>query len=602
MALINRTLHNSCSISYLTFPKPLKPISPKLLQCRIIFPRYNATTTNVNVSERKSANYQPNLWTYDFLQSLKHAYADTRYEDRVKVLQEEVRRMIKDESSDIWHKLELINDVKRLGLSYHYDKEISEVLLWFHSSARFNAAIVNRSLHETALCFRLLREYGYDITADIFERFKEENGNFKTSLVSDVKGMLSLYEASFFGYEGEKILDEAMVFSSFHLRDALNKGESSNMVLEEVNHALELPLHHRIQRLEARWYIESYAKRTDSNRLLLEAAKLDFNVVQSTLQNDLQQMSRWWRGMGLASKLSFSRDRLMECFFWTVGMDFEPQFSDLRKGLTKVTSLITTIDDVYDVYGTLDELELFTAAVESWDVKAVQVLPDYMKICFLALYNTVNEFAYDALKEHGQDILPYLTKAWSDMLKAFLQEAKWSRDRHLPRFDDYLSNAWVSVSGIVILTHAYFLLNHNITKEALESLHNYHSLLQKSSIIFRLCNDLGTSKAELERGEAANSIVCYMRENGSSEEGAYKHIHSLLNETWKKMNKDRVSESPFPKAFVETAMNLGRISQCTYQYGDGHGAPDSTAKSRIRSLIIEPIALYEMEAFPQVVY
>jgi len=75
MALINRTLHNSCSISYLTFPKPLKPISPKLLQCRIIFPRYNATTTNVNVSERKSANYQPNLWTYDFLQSLKHAYA-----------------------------------------------------------------------------------------------------------------------------------------------------------------------------------------------------------------------------------------------------------------------------------------------------------------------------------------------------------------------------------------------------------------------------------------------------------------------------------------------------------------------------------------------
>jgi isoprene synthase len=68
--------------------------------------------------------------------------------------------------------------------------------------------------------------------------------------------------------------------------------------------------------------------------------------------------------MGLASRLSFSRDRLMECFFWTVGMVFEPQFSDLRKGLTKVTSLITTIDDVYDVYGTLEELQLFTTTVE----------------------------------------------------------------------------------------------------------------------------------------------------------------------------------------------------------------------------------------------
>ena len=54
----------------------------------------------------------------------------------------------------------------------------------------------------------------------------------------------------------------------------------------------------------------------------------------------------------------------MECFFWTVGMVFEPQHSGVRKGLTKVTSLITVIDDVYDVYGTWDELEQFTSAVE----------------------------------------------------------------------------------------------------------------------------------------------------------------------------------------------------------------------------------------------
>ena len=46
-----------------------------------------------------------------------------------------------------------------------------------------------------------------------------------------------------------------------------------------------------------------------------------------------------------------------------------------------------------------------------WDVKAVKDPPEYMKLCFLALYNTVNEIVYDTLKEQGVDILPYLTKA-----------------------------------------------------------------------------------------------------------------------------------------------------------------------------------------------
>ena len=101
-------------------------------------------------------------------------------------------------------------------------------------------------------------------------------------------------------------------------------------------------------------------------------------------------------------------------------------------------------------------LILIVITVFRWDIKAVQVLLDYMKLCFLALYNTVNEMAYDTLQEQGHDILRSLTKAWADMLKAFLQEAKWSRDKDLPTFTDYLRNAWVSVSGVVILVHAYF--------------------------------------------------------------------------------------------------------------------------------------------------
>ncbi|KAE8075783.1 hypothetical protein FH972_014471 [Carpinus fangiana] len=543
-------------------------------------------TTHSQV-ERQSTNYQPSAWSYEFLQSLKNDYADEQYKDRAKKLEEDVRSMINNENADLLATLELIDDVQRLGLGYRFERDITGALDNFTSSKGCNNQRIDKCLHATALSFRLLRQQGYRISQDVFNSFKDDSGNFKESLTKDVKGMLSLYEASYLAFEGESLLDEAMAFTRMHLKDL--EGDVSKSMAEQVSHALEVPLHHRMLRLEARWYIEAYNKREDANSLLLELAKLDFNIVQSVLQNDLQDVSRWWKEMGLANNLSFTRDRLMECFFWAVGIAFEPQLSNLRKGLTKVAALVTTIDDVYDVYGTLGELELLTDAVERWDVSAVKNLPHYMKLCFLALYNTVNEMVYDTLKEKGENTLPYLTKAWADMCKAFLQEAKWCYNKDMPTFKDYIDNAWLSVSGAVFLVHAYFVLNPKFIEQALEGLEKYCNLLRWPSIIFRLCNDLSTSAGELKRGELANSIHCYMCETGVSEKVASKHLSNMIDRTWKKMNEERVVDSRFGEGLVVTAINLARIAQCTYQYGDGHGAPDIRAKNRVISLIIKPI-------------
>jgi hypothetical protein len=77
-------------------------------------------------------------------------------------------------------------------------------------------------------------------------------------------------------------------------------------------------------------------------------------------------MYRWWRGLGFKDELTFSRDRLMENYLWAMGSTFEPQFSKCRIGLTKLVCIITAIDDMYDIYGSLDELECFTDAVDRY--------------------------------------------------------------------------------------------------------------------------------------------------------------------------------------------------------------------------------------------
>lgn len=107
--------------------------------------------------------------------------------------------------------------------------------------------------------------------------------------------MLYLYEASFLSTRGETILDEARGFTAKILKDHLkynvinNIDESLGLL---VDHALELPLHWRMLRLEARWFIDVYGRRRDMNTTLLEFAKLDFNMVQAIHQEDLKHMSR----------------------------------------------------------------------------------------------------------------------------------------------------------------------------------------------------------------------------------------------------------------------------------------------------------------------
>ena len=91
--------------------------------------------------------------------------------------------------------------------------------------------------------------------------------------------------------------------------------------------------------------------------------------------------------------------------------------------------------------------------------------------------------------------------------------------------------------------------------------------------------------------ESASSIVCYKHESVATEEISHKYVRGLVDEAWKNLNKAKGVESKFSKAFGEIAMNLARVSHCTYQYGDGHGAPDSTSKNRVRLLIVEPIKL-----------
>lgn len=72
---------------------------------------------------------------------------------------------------------------------------------------------------------------------------------------------------------------------------------------------------------------------------------------------------RWWNDLGLAQELKLVRDQPLKWYMSSMAVLTDPSFSEERIELAKPISLIYIIDDIFDLYGTINELTLFTEAV-----------------------------------------------------------------------------------------------------------------------------------------------------------------------------------------------------------------------------------------------
>ncbi|PPD78344.1 hypothetical protein GOBAR_AA32190 [Gossypium barbadense] len=356
------------------------------------------------------------------------------------------------------------------------------------------------------------------------------DGKFKERLSEDPAGLLSLYEASHLGVHEEDVLDETKAFSTKHLKLAMDMLELEKDLAQQSKESLEVPLYWRLPRMEARNFINIYQRDENKKLALSEFAKLDFNLLQSVYLQELKELAEWWKRLKMKDKLPFARDRMVECYFLAMGSVPDPKFSKCRRNLTKFGSLATILDDVYDIYG---QCISFINAQLLWDLEATVELPEYMNVCYKAMYNHVNEMVEDALNTLGLDILPYI----KDQVR--IQYANQENTRYMPTtLEAYFKNAWISIGIAVGLAYVFLV--------------------------------------EMERGETTSSTQCYMIQGVSAEE-ARDHIKDLICDSWKKLNK-LVAQSSLPTGFAETALAMVRCVQQMYQFGDWFGVQSKANK------------------------
>ncbi|KAL5772632.1 hypothetical protein ACOSQ2_012556 [Xanthoceras sorbifolium] len=502
------------------------------------------------------------------------------------------KRILSEVGEDPSQGLAMIDAVQRVGIDYHFQDEIEQILPRQYMIAANTYGDYDHhdhDLQEVALRFRLLRQEGYDVPADVFNNFRNKEGKFKSNVSKDIKGLMGLFEASQLSISGEDVLNEAEEITAKFLNEWLM--HLDNYQATVVGNTLRYPHHKSLPRFVAKnLFLSNYQGENGWIHVLQEPAKIDYNVVQSLHQKEIVQVSKWWKGLGLAEKLEFARDQPVKWYVWSMACLTDPSLSDQRIELTKPISLIYIIDDIFDVYGTLDELTLFTETITRWDHAASEQMPEYLRICFEALNDITNEISYKVFKEHGYNPVHSLRKAWASLCNAFLVEAKWFASGQLPKAEEYLENGIVSSGVHVVLIHIFFLLGQNITSKNVELIDNNPGLISSTAAILRLWDDLGSAKDENQEGKDGSYIYYYMKEHqDSTAEDARKHAIDKISDAWKQLNKECLSPNPFSTSFNRASLNLARMVPLMYTYDGNQRLP--ILDQYIKSLLHENSAL-----------
>ncbi|KAF9589565.1 hypothetical protein IFM89_025691 [Coptis chinensis] len=486
----------------------------------------------------------------------------------------------------------IIDTLQQFGIDYHFQNEIQDFLSKQSLSLGDDGVLLSFdsdiNLVNVSLSFRLLRQNGYHASTNMFNIFLDKDGKFRQQLINDLTGMIGLYQASQHLVEGENILDQANAFTRKNLHNALPQLHQSQASL--IKDTIEHPYHLTLGRFNIKNCIKSYETEHGTRGLLQECAKMDFNIVQSQHIRELSEVRLWWRELGLTRVLDFARDQPVKWYMWSMATLAHPTLSEQRIDLTKFISFIYLMDDIFDVYGTLDELLLFTDAVNKWEVDTNKQLPNSMKIFLKALFDITEEISYKILKKHKWNPFYSFRKAWTRLCNAFLVEAKWFASGHLPSSEAYLKNGVISSGVHVLLVHTFFLLGQGLNKETVDLVDNLPGLVSYPATILRLWDDLGSAQDENQQGHDGSYTELYMKEHRSATtESAREHVLNMIVNTRKKLNEEYLRPSSFSPSFKKASLNIARMIHLMYNYDKNQRLP--ALEKHTKSLLYESIPL-----------
>lgn len=540
--------------------------------------------SGVTTTPERVSSFEASVWDAFFIQYEPDPLPISEECMRVKAakLKKDVQKLFKTFNSSLLEKMTLVDALQHLGIDHLFKEQINTVINEIHQS-EFNSC----GLYEVALHFRLLREHGLWVSPDVFNKFKAEDGSFNKDITNEPRALLSLYNAAYLSIHGESELDEAISFARHHLESM--RGNLKYPLSEQVKRNLEIPYPRTLKRIDAPYYMVEYGQEQACNPSVLELAKLNFNLLQRVHRRELKDFCRWGNDLYEEVELSYSRNRIVECYFWSYTVHYEEQYGHARIILAKVFVLASMLDDTFDMHATLEEARKLTEAIQRWDESAVLLLPEYLKKYYVRLMNTFKEIE-DELKPDHKYRVAYCRKALQTLCRYYLQESEWFHSSYIPSFEDHLKCSLIS-SGIVMISVALLVgMGDEATKKAFEWAIGCTDAVEAGSVVARFMNDMTSFKRGKNKKDVASSVDSYINQYHVTGEVAFAVLDNMVEDAWKTTNQARFDRRTM-LPLVDRVTRLTKSIIFMYHHKRDRYTFSRMNKDRVRQQFVDPIPL-----------
>ncbi|KAL3618151.1 hypothetical protein CASFOL_038472 [Castilleja foliolosa] len=243
-------------------------------------------------------------------------------------------------------------------------------------------------------------------------------------------------------------------------------------------------------------------------------------------------------------KIPYMRDRVVEAYLWGSSYNLEPQYGYVRMAIAKAIQILTTFDDTYDNYATVEEADLFTQIIES-----------LKRVC-----------------------------------KAYNKEMKWIMRQEMPSFQEYIENSVFGGCLFAISSQTIPGMK-SVSNETIDWLMSVPKISVSSAKACRYLDDVSSFNRESKNGEYQTGVDHYMQQHGLSLQETKDKFIELAEDEWKDLNTEWMNKTWVPKDMLEHILGYVRSSEVFYRSCEDGYSNTEVVAGHIVAIFVDPIIL-----------